>query len=114
MRFAARIPATRAVAIASPFGNVPLRSASSTEGVMRTLAEATASRSVTGLSETSTIRAEARATARTGVEMEALTAASVAALTLYDMAKAADKGIVIGPIQLERKSGGRSGTYQRG
>jgi cyclic pyranopterin phosphate synthase len=39
--------------------------------------------------------------------------ASVAALTLYDMAKAADKGIVVGPIRLERKSGGKSGTYER-
>jgi len=49
----------------------------------------------------------------TGVEMEALTAASVAALTLYDMCKALDKGIVIRNIQLERKSGGKSGDYTR-
>ena len=56
----------------------------------------------------------AKTSARTGVEMEALTGAAAAALTIYDMAKAADKSIVIGPIQLERKSGGRSGTYQRG
>ena len=55
-----------------------------------------------------------KTSARTGVEMEALTGAAAAALTIYDMAKAADKSIVIGPIQLERKSGGRSGTYQRG
>jgi len=60
-----------------------------------------------------TIRCTVRTTARTGVEMEAMTGASVAALTLYDMAKAADKGIVLGPIQLERKSGGKSGTYER-
>ena len=59
------------------------------------------------------IVATAETTARTGVEMEALTAASVAALTLYDMAKSGDKGITIGPIQLERKSGGASGTYVR-
>ena len=55
----------------------------------------------------------ARTTARTGVEMEALTGATAAALTLYDMAKAADKAIVIGPIQLEHKTGGRGGTYRR-
>ncbi len=46
--------------------------------------------------------------------MEALTGAAAAALTLYDMAKAADKSIVIGPLQLERKTGGKSGTYLRG
>jgi len=50
---------------------------------------------------------------RTGVEMEALVAVSVAALTLYDMLKAVDKGIVIGPISLREKRGGRSGTYRR-
>lgn len=55
-----------------------------------------------------------RATSRTGVEMEALTGAAAAALTIYDMAKSADKGIVIGPIQLEHKSGGKSGDYRRG
>lgn len=52
-------------------------------------------------------------TAETGVEMEALTAVSVAALTLYDMLKAADKGIEIREIALERKSGGKSGDYRR-
>lgn len=57
------------------------------------------------------IRAEARATARTGVEMEALTAASVAALTLYDMAKALQRDIVIERIELLQKSGGQSGDY---
>ncbi len=59
------------------------------------------------------IRCTAKTTARTGVEMEAMTGAAAAALTVYDMAKAADKSIVIGPIQLERKTGGKSGTYQR-
>lgn len=49
----------------------------------------------------------------TGVEMEALTAASVAALTVYDMTKALDKGIVIRAIQLEAKTGGKSGEYRR-
>ncbi len=49
----------------------------------------------------------------TGVEMEALTAASVAALTVYDMTKALDKGIVIRTVQLEAKSGGKSGDYTR-
>jgi cyclic pyranopterin phosphate synthase len=57
------------------------------------------------------IRAEAAATARTGVEMEALTAASVAALTLYDMAKSLQRDIVIERIQLREKSGGRSGAW---
>ena len=52
-------------------------------------------------------------TAATGVEMEALTAVSVAALTIYDMCKALDKGIEIRCIQLERKRGGKSGEYQR-
>ncbi|MBW3612650.1 MAG: bifunctional molybdenum cofactor biosynthesis protein MoaC/MoaB [Chloroflexi bacterium] len=59
------------------------------------------------------IRAEARATARTGVEMEALTAASVAALTLYDMAKALQRDIVIERVELLEKSGGRSGDWRR-
>ncbi len=52
-------------------------------------------------------------TAETGVEMEALVAASVAALTIYDMLKAGDKGIEIREIVLERKSGGKSGEYRR-
>ncbi len=60
------------------------------------------------------IEAVARATARTGVEMEALVATSVAALTIYDMCKAIDRGIVIEQVQLEEKSGGRSGHYRRG
>jgi len=54
------------------------------------------------------------ATDATGVEMEALTAVTVAALTVYDMCKALDKGIVIRSIQLETKSGGKSGDYRRG
>ena len=56
---------------------------------------------------------EAVASGRTGVEMEALTAASVAALTVYDMLKAVDKGIEIGPIRLLAKSGGKSGDWRR-
>ena len=60
------------------------------------------------------IRAEVRASDATGVEMEALTAVSVAGLTLYDMLKAVDRGIVINAIQLEHKEGGRRGTYTRG
>ena len=59
------------------------------------------------------IEATVRTTAQTGVEMEALTAVSVAALTIYDMVKAIDKSMVIGEIRLEYKSGGRSGTYRR-
>lgn len=60
------------------------------------------------------IRATVQAVDRTGVEMEALTAVSVAALALYDMAKAVDRGMVIGPVQLEEKRGGRSGHWRRG
>lgn len=52
-------------------------------------------------------------TGKTGVEMEALTAVSLAALTIYDMCKAVDKGMVIGAIRLVKKSGGKSGTYIR-
>lgn len=50
---------------------------------------------------------------KTGIEMEALTAVSVAALTIYDMGKAIDKSMTIGPIVLQKKSGGRSGSYVR-
>jgi len=64
--------------------------------------------------ETLRIECTARATARTGVEMEALVGVSAAALTVYDMAKSLDKSTIIGPIQLERKSGGKSGDYRRG
>ncbi|HEY1575927.1 MAG TPA: cyclic pyranopterin monophosphate synthase MoaC [Terracidiphilus sp.] len=59
------------------------------------------------------IRATAATTGATGVEMEALTAASIAALTVYDMTKALDKSIVIRSIKLEQKSGGKSGDYKR-
>jgi cyclic pyranopterin monophosphate synthase len=59
------------------------------------------------------IRATASTQAQTGVEMEALTAASVAALTLYDMTKALDKSIEIREIHLLEKTGGKSGTYRR-
>jgi cyclic pyranopterin phosphate synthase len=59
------------------------------------------------------IEARVRTTAQTGVEMEALTAVAVAALTVYDMVKAVDKAMVIGDIRLMFKSGGRSGTYRR-
>ena len=59
------------------------------------------------------IVAEARTTAKTGVEMEALTAVSVAALTVYDMCKAVDRGMVISDIRLMEKHGGRSGEYRR-
>ena len=59
------------------------------------------------------IIAEVRCDEKTGVEMEALTAASVAALTIYDMCKAVDKGMELGEIHLEKKSGGKSGLYIR-
>lgn len=59
------------------------------------------------------VTATAATTAQTGVEMEALTAASVAALTIYDMCKALDKSIVIREVRLEQKTGGKSGEYVR-
>jgi len=59
------------------------------------------------------ISSRVKTTAETGVEMEALVAVSVAALTVYDMCKALDKGIEIREIVLERKSGGKSGEYRR-
>lgn len=59
------------------------------------------------------LTAEAATRAQTGVEMEALTAVSVAALTVYDMCKALEKGMTIGEIRLERKTGGKSGDYER-
>ncbi|UTG92035.1 cyclic pyranopterin monophosphate synthase MoaC [Geobacter sulfurreducens] len=62
---------------------------------------------------TVTVRATVRAFERTGVEMEAMTSAAVAALTIYDMCKGADKGITIGQIRLLFKEGGKSGTWQR-
>ena len=62
---------------------------------------------------TVTLTAEARATARTGVEMEALTAASVAALTVYDMVKGIEKGVEIAHVRLVEKTGGKSGDWRR-
>jgi cyclic pyranopterin phosphate synthase len=58
------------------------------------------------------VTAEVKVAGPTGVEMEALTAVSVACLTVYDMLKAADKGMVIGPVRLLEKSGGRSGLWR--
>ena len=59
------------------------------------------------------VRATTRVAAKTGVEMEALTACAVALLVVYDMVKAADRGMVIGDVQLLEKSGGRSGDWKR-
>jgi cyclic pyranopterin phosphate synthase len=59
------------------------------------------------------VRVQVRTVDRTGVEMEALTAACAAALTVYDMCKSVDRGMVIEQVQLEHKSGGRSGTWNR-
>ena len=59
------------------------------------------------------VEALARLSGKTGVEMEALTAASVTCLTIYDMAKAIDKGMEIGPVRLLSKTGGKSGTWTR-
>jgi cyclic pyranopterin phosphate synthase len=63
--------------------------------------------------QTVAIEAEVRVTAKTGVEMEALTAVTVAALTIYDMCKAIDRGMTIEQIQLDEKSGGKSGHFVR-
>ena len=59
------------------------------------------------------IESEVKVTGKTGAEMEALTAASVAALVVYDMCKAVDRGMVIEGVRLEEKSGGRSGKWRR-
>ena len=59
------------------------------------------------------IEAEVQTVGRTGVEMEALTAVSVAALTVYDMCKAVDREMVIGEVRLDQKTGGKSGTFTR-
>lgn len=58
------------------------------------------------------VRAEVKVAGQTGVEMEALTAVSVACLTIYDMLKAADKGMILSVIRLVEKTGGRSGTFR--
>jgi cyclic pyranopterin phosphate synthase len=63
---------------------------------------------------TVTLTTEARVTARTGVEMEAMTAAAVAALTVYDMVKGLERGVVVEEVALLEKSGGRSGHWRRG
>jgi cyclic pyranopterin monophosphate synthase len=60
------------------------------------------------------VRTEVKTVDRTGVEMEALTAAAAAALTVYDMCKSIDRGMVVESLQLEHKSGGRTGTWERG
>ena len=60
------------------------------------------------------IEARVQTKAKTGVEMEALTAVSIAALTVYDMVKAVDRAMVIGDIRLVQKMGGRSGPYHAG
>ncbi|OGW48747.1 MAG: molybdenum cofactor biosynthesis protein C [Nitrospirae bacterium GWC2_57_9] len=59
------------------------------------------------------VRAAARTTGKTGVEMEALTAVAAACLTIYDMCKAVDRLMVVGDVRLMRKSGGKSGTFER-
>jgi cyclic pyranopterin phosphate synthase len=59
------------------------------------------------------IEARVRTSAQTGVEMEALTAVAIAALTIYDMVKAVDKRMTIGPIRLMKKTGGKSGPFVR-
>jgi cyclic pyranopterin monophosphate synthase len=59
------------------------------------------------------VESRVRTTARTGVEMEALTAVAIALLTIYDMVKAVDKAMVIGEIHLAYKAGGKSGTYRK-
>ena len=59
------------------------------------------------------VRTQVKTVDRTGVEMEALTAAAAAALTVYDMCKSVDRGMVVESLQLEHKSGGRSGTWER-
>ena len=68
---------------------------------------------VTPIADGVRVLAMVRTTAPTGVEMEALTAVSTAALTLYDMVKSVERGVTIGPVRLLEKSGGSSGTWER-
>jgi len=68
---------------------------------------------IEGAGTTLTVTATAETDDRTGVEMEAMTAAAIAALTLYDMAKAVDRGMTITGLQLVEKTGGKSGDYRR-
>jgi cyclic pyranopterin phosphate synthase len=68
---------------------------------------------VDAVAGTAAIRAEARTSAQTGVEMEAMTACSVAALTFYDMVKGLERGVEIAEVMLVEKSGGKSGTWRR-
>ncbi len=77
--------------------------------ISKVVVELEADETIPGYRITATVRIKGE----TGVEMEALTAVSVAALTLYDMAKALEKSMVIGPIQLLSKTGGKSGDYRR-
>jgi cyclic pyranopterin phosphate synthase len=78
-----------------------------------TLSERTAPAAADALAAELKIEATVRTTARTGVEMEALTAVAVAALTVYDMCKSVDRAMVIDQLQLEEKSGGKSGHFTR-
>ncbi len=78
------------------------------------LTEASVDFEVDGERGTIVVTATAKAFDRTGVEMEAMVSASVAALTIYDMCKGADRGISIGDVFLLSKAGGRSGVYRRG
>jgi len=93
---------------------IPLAHAIPVEGVEIEFSHDEASASIADEPSASVvIEARVRSRGRTGVEMEALTAVSVAALTLYDMLKAVDRGMVIGEIALWEKRGGRSGEYRR-
>jgi cyclic pyranopterin phosphate synthase len=77
------------------------------------LTEASVDFEVDGERGTVVVRSTVKAIDRTGVEMEAMVSASIAALTIYDMCKGSDRGIVIGDVALLRKEGGRSGVYRR-
>ena len=120
VRLAAMMPASRATAITSPLGAASSRimAAKRTHELIPLChqlnlsvvsVELEADHALPGLRVT----AEARLHGRTGVEMEALVAASVAALTIYDMCKAIDRGMEVTGVRLLEKSGGRSGTWRR-
>jgi cyclic pyranopterin phosphate synthase len=78
-------------------------------------AESPSAESPSAVESTETLRCvvRVRTSGKTGVEMEALTAVSIACLAVYDMVKSVDRGIVIGPLHLEEKSGGKSGDFRR-
>jgi cyclic pyranopterin phosphate synthase len=102
-----------AVAVARIAGIMAAKKTSELIPLCHPIALTSVSVEIVGDGDALAITATAETTGQTGVEMEALTAASVAALTLYDMAKAMDRGMTITGVHLVEKTGGKSGDYRR-